>query len=290
MKNKSLHHRLQAAGIVVAAMLFLLTGCYGGPSINNEVIAKYQPKPPQKVEEIDAEIGKIKQHIDELSKYETQQRQIAVINSVADYKSRSWTKGDSQPSYEEVADRANAQVAGTEKEIQRLERQVAKLEKEKQTILSESTGCFPPDALVKMEDGTFKAFKDIAPGEAVQTFDIGDERVVSRPVVERYQVDANHLYTINGELMTTGGERLLTPTGWKRVRDLVKGDAVHVDGRMVEIVSIDFQRIDTPLYNLQVADTHNFYVVTANGRRYLVHNTGGGGGGGGGGGAGGGRK
>ena len=289
MKNKSLHHKLQAAGFVVAAMLFLLAGCYGGPSINDEVIAKYQPKPPQKVEEIDAEIAKIKRHIDELSEYETQQRQIAVINSVADYKSRSWTKGDSQPSYEELAEQANAQAVATEKEIQRLERQVAKLEKEKQTILSQSTGCFPPDALVKMEDGTFKAFEDIAPGDTVQTFDIGDERVVSRPVAERYQVDANHLYTINGELMTTGGERLLTPAGWKKVRDLEIGDAVHVDGRMLEIVSIDYQRVSATLFNLQVEDTHNFYVVTASGARYLVHNTSGGGsGGGGGGGAGGG--
>lgn len=269
---------MRAAGTVVAAALVLLTGCYGGPNINDDVIEKYQPQAPQKVAEIDAEIGKLQHKIDELSEYETQQRQIAVINSVADYKSRSWTKGDGKPSYEDVADRANAQAVATEKEIQRLERQVAKLEKEKQTILSQSTGCFPPDAMVPMEDGRLKPFKDILPGDKVQTYDIGDERIVSRPVAARYQVDANHRYTINGELVTTGGERLLTPAGWKKVRDLGIGDDVHVDGRMLKIASIDYERVSAALFNLQVEDTHNFYVVTASGARYLVHNSSGGGG------------
>ena len=241
------------------------------------------------MEEIQKDIEWTREHIKNLGAYETQQRQIGVINEVEHDRTRGWVKLDGQPTYEEIADQAYAQAAATEKEIQRLERQLTKLEKEKQSILSQSSGCFPPEARVRMEDGTFKSFNTIVPGDRVLTYDIGYDRLVSRPVVERYEVQGNHLYTINGEFQTTGGERLLTSAGWKKMRDLDKGDAVHIDGRMVEIVSIDLKHISTPLCNLQVADTHNFYVVTENGRRYLVHNTGGGGsGGGGGGGAGGG--
>jgi hypothetical protein len=137
-----------------------------------------------------------------------------------------------------------------------------------------------------MEDGSFKPFLQIVPGDMVLTYDIGYDTLVSRPVVEVYAVDANHLYTINGEFMTTGGERLLTRNGWKKVRDLKKGDAVHVDGRMVEIDRIAYDRVNQTLHNMQVEGTHNFYVVTASGAKYLVHNTSGGGGGGSGGGGG----
>jgi hypothetical protein len=273
----------------------LLVGCFppGGPGPGSPPkVATAAPEPPRSLEEIEKDIAWTKKHIKDLGAYETQQRQIGVINEVEHDRTRGWVKLDGQPTYEEVADQAYAQAAATEKEIQRLERELTKLEKDKQAILSQSTGCFPADALVKMEDGAFKAFKDITPGDRVMTYDIGYDTLVGRPVVERYQVEANHLYIINGELFTTGGERLLTATGWKMVRDLAKGDAVHVDGRLTKIVSIDYQRVRTQLYNLQVADTHNFYVVTADGRRYLVHNTSGGGGGGsgGGGGAGGGSK
>ena len=38
----------------------------------------------------------------------------------------------------------------------------------------------------------------------VQTFDIGYEKTVPRKVVGIYQVDGNHLYSINGALLTSG--------------------------------------------------------------------------------------
>jgi hypothetical protein len=273
--------------MVVFALLFFPMGCVPfGPAPSSTVapppkVADSPPPAPRSLEEVDAEIDRLEKHIDGLSEYEKDQRKIGVINEVANYKSRGWTKGDSKPSYEEVADLAYAQAAATEKEIQRLKRKLAKTQQEKQAILSQSAGCFAPDALVKMEDGSFKTFLQIAPGDKVLTYDIGYDSLASRPVVEVYAVDGNHLYTINGEFMTTGGERLLTRNGWKKVRDLKKGDAVHVDGRMVEIDSIAYHRVNQTLHNMQVEGTHNFYVVTASGAKYLVHNSGGGGSGGG---------
>jgi hypothetical protein len=287
MQKRAIYRSLPAlARLMLFLLLLLPQGCGStlGRSTAPPSPASPPPAPPpaaaRTINEVDAEIARLEKHIDGLGEYEKEQRKIAVINDVANYKSRGWTKGDSNPSYEEVADRAYEQAAATQKEIQRLKRQLSKTQKEKQDILSQSTGCFLPDALVKMEDGSFKPFEQIVPGDKVLTYDIGYDTLVSRPVVEVYAVDANHLYTINGEFMTTGGERLLTRDGWKKVRDLKKGDAVHVDGRMIEIDSIAYHRVNQTLHNMQVEATHNFYVVTASGAKYLVHNTSGGGGGG----------
>ena len=96
------------------------------------------------------------------------------------------------------------------------------------------------------------------------------------------------MYTINGQLISTGGERLLSQDGWKKISNLKKGDSIHLNGSMMTIKSIDYSRVNRTLYNIQVADTHNFYVITPDGSNYLVHNTSGGSGGSGGGGGGGG--
>lgn len=267
------------------ALLLLAAGCTrpgsysSAPAPPQETVLSQDPQRP--VEEVQTEIDRTRRHIEDLREYETQQRQIGVINQVEHDRTRGWVKLDGHPTYEEVADQSYAQAAATEKEIARLEKKVAELEREKQTILKESRGCFPAEAQVLLADGTSKSFKDITSGDLVLTYDIGYDAVVGRPVKERYQVAANHLYTINGQLTTTGGERLLTPAGWKKVRDLKMGDAVHVDGRMISIASITYQRVTPTLYNLQVADTHNFYVLTTGGDAYLVHNSSGGGGGGG---------
>lgn len=187
-------------------------------------------------------------------------------------------------SHKDSADRADhhfAQVVATEAEIVRINKQLEKLEDEKKRILTETMGCFPPDTLVFLEDGSTKPFAEIVVGDLVMTYDIGHEVLVGKPVVDLYSLVANHLYTINGALKTTGGERLLTQDGWKTVRNLNVGDVVHVNGYMVGIDSIRIDRVALRVVNMQVADTHNFYVQTSDGSKYLVHNSGGGGGGGG---------
>lgn len=282
------YHRIFMLLTGLLAPLVLLAGCTLPGSFGAAPQAPPESPPPQEsltpreqqrtVEEVQNDIDRTRQHIKDLREFETQQRQIGVINQVEHEKSRGWVKLDGHPTYEDLADQAYAQAAAAEKEITRLERKVSDLEGEKQSILSQSAGCFPADARVLLAEGGLKAFQDVAPGDALRTYDIGYDTVVDRPVVGRYRVESNHLYTINGDLVTTGGERLLTPDGWKKVRDLKAGDRIHVDGRMLPITSIVYQRVERTLYNLQVAGTHNFYVVTAGGASYLVHNTGGGGG------------
>lgn len=265
------------------AFVFPLTGCYPPPHGKTldpviTVDTTAFPAASPATDQVDQEIAGLEQQIKDLEGYKTEQRKIEVIYRVKHEQARGWIKGDGQPTDEDIADHARDQVVGTEMEIERLKRKVAKAQTEKQRILSQSAGCFPPEALVKMEDGSLKPFAQVRPGDRVLTYDIGYDQTVSQVVTEIYSVKGNHLYTINGDFMTTVGERLLSQDGWKAVGDLKTGDQVHVDGRMVEIVSIDYQRVDAKLHNMQVADTHNFYVMTANGMQYLVHNCGGGGG------------
>jgi hypothetical protein len=166
------------------------------------------------------------------------------------------------------------------KELERQKRARVALEQQQQSAKLQSIGCFTADTAVLMADGTLRPFASVKPGDSVQTYDIGYERPVPRTVVEVYQVQGNHLYLINQDLRTTGGERLLTQNGWQTVRNLKVGDSVHVGGRAVKVESITLTPEAATLYNMQVADTHNFYVVMGGQTPYLVHNTSGGGGGG----------
>jgi len=141
----------------------------------------------------------------------------------------------------------------------------------------QSTGCFPCDIRVVMADGTVKPIAEVKAGDLVMTYDIGYERTTGKAVLRAYSVKSNHLYTVNGDFKTTGGERLLTPSGWKPLDSLGRQDFVHVNGRMTGVETIDYQRMELTTYNLEVDDTHNFHVQTQSGNSYLVHNCGGGG-------------
>jgi hypothetical protein len=140
----------------------------------------------------------------------------------------------------------------------------------------ESSGCFPRDIRVVMADGTHKSIAEVKAGDLVMTYDIGYNRNAGKAVLRAYSVKSNHLYTVNGDFKTTGGERLLTQSGWKPLRFLERQDRVHANGRMTEVETIDCQRMELTTYNLEVDDTHNFYVQTQSGNTYLVHNGGGG--------------
>ncbi len=56
------------------------------------------------------------------------------------------------------------------------------------------------------------------------------------------------------------------------------GDKVHTDQGLTNIHSIVVKREVQTVHNLQVQDSHTFYVMDDGEKRYLVHNTGGGGG------------
>ena len=149
---------------------------------------------------------------------------------------------------------------------------MGRLEQSRDQAMGQAMGCFPGDALVLMGDGQTKKITDVRPGDMVMTYDIGYDMIITRPVVEVYAFESDHLYTINGHFVTTGGERLMTENGWKRVSRLKAGELIMVDHEFVEIESIEHDKAHLNVYNLQIAETSNFYVMSSDGGSYLVHN------------------
>lgn len=276
-------------GLMLILLVVVIFGC-GYSATGAAVVKSGVPTSPQsKLEDVNHKIAETTKKKKDMEEFANTERSLGVIFEQKHNSSGGWIKSDhtagTSMSHMEHGDRAdhhNAQAAAAEEEIVRINKQLTKLEEEKKRILAESTGCFPPDTLVFLENGSTKPFAKIAVGDLVMTYDIGHEVLIGKPVVDLYSLEANHIYTINGALKTTGGERLLSQDGWKTIRNLKVGDVVHVNGHMVGIDSIQMERVEMRVVNMQVAETHNFYVQAPDGSKYLVHNSSGGGGGSGG--------
>lgn len=270
--------------LVFGLALVLQGSCLTGPSPSSTLPpppAAESPPPTShdsSTEQIDKDIAELERKIedtrDDVRKFQTE----SIMALEEHIKLNGWIRGvgDIEDPALGQHQRANANVRAGEMQMEQLKRKLAAKEEEKKAALNQSTGCFPPDTLVQMADGSAKPFSLVRPGDLVMTYDIGYQQPVGRTVVSLYTVDANHLYTINNELATTGGERLLSQDGWKKISNLKVGDRVHVDGCMIEVTRIDYHRKEIHLHNMQVDDTHNFYIATDRGSRYLVHNSGGG--------------
>jgi hypothetical protein len=146
-------------------------------------------------------------------------------------------------------------------------------------VIGTTSGCFPAGTLVRIGDGGFKRIENVRPGDVLMTYDIGSDLFTTSPVKEVYLFDNNHYYVVNNKLKVTAGERFLTPEGWKRAQYLKTGDYILSARRMKEVTSVTLVHEPVKVYNLHVANSHNFYVAPDKTVTYLVHNSGGGGGG-----------
>lgn len=268
----------------ICLLALLMVGCLSAPSrstpVNNSVLAS------DAITNIDKEIQQVQAKIqgttDDINQmviedFEIKQQLRNNINypHSSDF-NMTGGQNPGDPNTGRVV-RVTESLAVARKVLEQQKQALENLSKQKQNLQQQSMGCFPAETLVVMADGTTRPFAEIRVGDLVQTYDIGYEKTVPRKVVDVYQVDGNHLYLINGELRSSGGERLLSQDGWRPVRDLKVGDSVHVAGRMLKIERIDLTPENRRLFNMQVADTHNFYVAVPEQGAILVHNSGGGG-------------
>lgn len=152
-----------------------------------------------------------------------------------------------------------------------------------ESVIGTTSGCFPAGTYVITADGGYKKIEEIRPGDVLMSYDIGNDSLKIRPVKDVYLFDNNHYFVINKKIRVTGGERFLTSEGWKKVKYLQKGDFILNAAGMEKITSVILVRKAVQVYNLHVAEAHNFFVSPDKNATYLVHNSGGGGGGGGGG-------
>ena len=150
-------------------------------------------------------------------------------------------------------------------------KQIVREQRLRQISPLHAEGCFTTDTLVLMESG-FKRIADIKAGDRLRTLDPAGNLTVST-VAKHYVFTNNHYYLINGNIKVTALHRFYTLKGWIRARDLKKGDRIQMsDGSFEEIISKERFSADLAVYNLGIADNHNFFVSSDGKKGYLVHN------------------
>lgn len=171
------------------------------------------------------------------------------------------------------------------KELEAVEAQLAKAEqefkasREEDIALSsapETAACFPAEMKVLTAEGA-KSIRDIRIGDRVLTADEEGKKTF-QPVLKTLVDRNNHYYLINHAIKVTALHRIATAEGWKEAQNLQVGDRIRSeDGGLVAVESIERVSKEQPVYNLTVAENHNFFVTPDGQGGYLVHNCGGGG-------------
>ena len=174
--------------------------------------------------------------------------------------------------------RIQGDIAAAEKDITNRNRRIESLIQEKSKIEDQETkACFPAETRLLTGDGRLETIQQIKIGDMVMTFDIGAQVNTPKPVLNTFKNSNNHYYLINHAVKATAFERFLTPAGWKQVLLLKKGDQIFTRKGLETIDSLIVKKEPLEVYNLQVADSHTFYVVGEDEMAYLVHNSSGGG-------------
>ena len=140
----------------------------------------------------------------------------------------------------------------------------------------DSCGCFGPETLILMSDGSLKAIKDVRVGDAVMTWDFVKESTLFAIVENITMVRRESYYVVDGVHVTAEHPYYTGPGQFTEVQDLEKGTLVASYDHDVEFLPVaEFAKVDKPgdFFNLVVGKTNLFFVQSGrNDRAKLVHN------------------
>ena len=135
--------------------------------------------------------------------------------------------------------------------------------------------CFVAGTKVKTENG-FKSIEDIKIGEKVYSFNLDNNEIELKEVLELIHSSAKDTYklTIGGKTveMTSKHQVYIVDKGWTRAYNIKIGDMMlSASGDKVKITNIEHIKYDEPIntYNLTVEDNSNYFVTDI---QVLVHN------------------
>jgi hypothetical protein len=154
------------------------------------------------------------------------------------------------------------------------------IDREMDNILNEADrSCFPKGTQIVMFDGKTKSIDEIVSGDKVMVYDIGKDEISSSVVEHTWLDENNHLYVLNDAIRATAYERFLTKEGWKKMRDIEVGEYIFNGNHYTKVFSKAKEHLSLDVYNLTIAQSHNFFILPANASEapFLVHNTPGGG-------------
>ena len=135
--------------------------------------------------------------------------------------------------------------------------------------------CFVAGTKVKTENG-FKNIEDIKIGEKVYSFNLDNNEIELKEVLELIHSSAKDTYklTIGGKTveMTSKHQVYIVDKGWTRAYNIKIGDMMlSASGDKIKITNIEHIKYDEPIdtYNLAVEDNSNYFVTDI---QVLVHN------------------
>ena len=135
--------------------------------------------------------------------------------------------------------------------------------------------CFVAGTKVKTENG-FKNIEDIKIGEKVYSFNLDNNEIELKEVLELIHSSAKDTYkmTIGGKTveMTSKHQVYIVDKGWTRAYNIKIGDMMlSASGDKVKITNIEHIKYNEPIdtYNLTVEDNSNYFVTDI---QVLVHN------------------
>ena len=123
--------------------------------------------------------------------------------------------------------------------------------------------CFLAGTKILMADNSYKNIEDVNKGDLVKSFE-GDAEVINT----YFHDETDSYLVINDLLKLTANHPMYVNSEWKEAGEIKLGDLLlDKDGNSVPIISIETIEETVPVYNLEVAGTHNYYA-----ENLLTHN------------------
>ncbi len=140
--------------------------------------------------------------------------------------------------------------------------------------------CFAKGTLVLLADGTSKAIETLENGQEVLAIAENDPSAQPRAckVLQVFHNDLARIFEVRvaDEIIrtTAGHPFFVNGKGWVKVRDLIKGDELRTPGgKFLKVQSVVDSGKTEPVFNLEVAEDHTYFVVLPVSRHGVwVHN------------------
>ena len=133
--------------------------------------------------------------------------------------------------------------------------------------------CFESGTLIYAEKG-MKPIEDLKEGDMVYSYNFDKQSLELKPVIKSFKREINQIYHIETtkEKINVSAEHPFYVEGkhWIKVKDLKIGDKIKTSKKKpILITSIVKNDKIITVYNIKVADNHNYYVTSS---KLLVHN------------------
>jgi hypothetical protein len=290
--------------ILLAALAMGSAGCFTGITSNLTAPPPSPGPDAARLNQINSEIASVEQQISDLTAERAlaeNQRNEAFLElgkltgmgpkapSMMDYGSETLTcdPGMLISMHNANMTAAGERMAAIDSQLNGLYNKAATLKAERKKIeqsqaastksfFPAEAACFTPDTRVQLPGGV-RGIAALAAGEILLAYDEQRGAVVPRPIRQTFRARQDHYFLINDEIRVTAMHRFLTRTGWVRAKDLEVGMELKTADGWTLLAGKKLIEADVEVFNMEVADHHDFFVAGEK-TSYLVHNTAGGGG------------